>query len=298
MDRFDAITAFVAVAEHAGFAPAARALKLSPSTITRLIAALEGRLGVRLFQRTTRVVHLTDAGRRFLDRARRIIADLDEAERLAESERAAPTGRLTITAPVQFGRLHVTPLVAAFLRRHPDVQIDLRLTDRIVNLVEDGIDVAVRIGTLDDSSDIARRVGSVRRVLAASPAYLRTHGTPRQPNELVRHELIDFTGQGGAGNWRFWRDGRPIDIRVAPRLIVNDAAAAVWSSAHGLGLVMVLSYQVADALDAKSLRLVLTSFAPPPVPIQLVYPSSRLLSANVRALIELQRETCDWAFSG
>ena len=172
MDRIDAMTAFVAVADRGGFAPASRALGVSPSAVTRLVAGLEERLGVRLLQRTTRAVRLTEPGTRFLERARRILADVDEAERIAETEQGVPAGRLVITAPVMFGRLHVAPLVCEFMNRHSAVAIELLLNDRNVNLVEEGIDLAVRIGTLRDSSDVARRVGATRRVTVASARYL------------------------------------------------------------------------------------------------------------------------------
>src|SRR5215475_15280350 len=173
MDRIDAMQAFVTVAELRGFAPAARKLKLSPSGVTRLIAALEERLGARLLQRTTRSVALTDAGARYLERIRRILADVEEAELAAEGERVRPSGRLVVSAPVGFGRLHVSPIVSAYLKRHRDVSAELRLEDRVVGLVEDGVDLAVRIGHLVDSSLVARQVGEMRRIVVASPAYLR-----------------------------------------------------------------------------------------------------------------------------
>lgn len=296
MDRFEAITAFVAVADHKGFAPAARSLRLSPSVVTRLVAGLEERLGVRLFQRTTRVVSLTEAGTRFLERARRILADLDEAERMAESERLSPAGLLVVTAPVMFGRLHVMPLINRYMDRYPDVRIELRLTDRIVNLVEEGIDVAVRIGALADSSDVARRVGTLRRVVAASPKYLRARGVPNTPNAIAGHDVIIFGGQGSSESWRFRGNVGDVDVSVVPRLIVNDAAAATEAAIDGKGLVMLLSYQVASEVRAGRLRVILTDYERERLPIQLVFPSSRLLSMKVRAFIELTKETCDWAF--
>src|SRR5215813_12661132 len=178
MDRIDAMQAFVTVAELRGFAPAARKLKLSPSGVTRLIAALEERLGARLLQRTTRQVALTDAGARYLERARRILADVEEAERAAESERTRPSGRLVVSAPVGFGRLHVSPVMTAYLKRYPDVSGELRLEDRMVSLVEDGVDLSVRIGELADSTLVARQLGEMRRIVVASPAYLKARGEP------------------------------------------------------------------------------------------------------------------------
>src|SRR5262249_26950363 len=192
MDRIDAMQAFVAVADLRGFAPAARKLKLSPSAVTRLVAALEQRLGARLLQRTTRSLALTDAGTRYLERARRILADVEEAERAAEGERTRPTGRLVVSAPVGLGRLHVSPGMSAYLRRYREVSGELRLEDRVVNLVEDGVDLAVRIGHLADSSLVARQVGEMRRIVVASPAYLKRHGEPKSPEAIAAHDTIQF----------------------------------------------------------------------------------------------------------
>src|SRR6266702_3839724 len=192
MDRLDAMQAFVAVADLQGFAPAARKLGLSPSGMTRMIAALEDGLGARLLQRTTRSVTLTDAGARYLERARRILADVEEAESAAEGERTRPSGRLVVSAPIGFGRLHVSPLMSAYLTRYPDVAGELRLEDRMVSLVEDGVDLAVRIGQLADSSLVARHVGEMRRIVVASPGYLRQRGEPSTPETVASHETIQF----------------------------------------------------------------------------------------------------------
>src|ERR1700755_1091037 len=190
MDRIDAMQAFAAVADLQGFAPAARKLGLSPSAVTRLIAALEDRLGARLLQRTTRQVALTDAGTRYLERARRILADVEEAEIAAESERGRPTGRLVVSAPIGFGRLHVSPVVTAYLKRHQDVSAELRLEDRVINLVEEGVDLAVRIGQLPDSSLVARHVGDMRRIMVAAPQYLKSRGEPKKPQDIAGHDAI------------------------------------------------------------------------------------------------------------
>src|SRR5512141_986492 len=190
MDRIDAMQAFVAVADLQGFAPAARRLGLSPSGLTRLIAALEDRLGARLLQRTTRSVTLTDVGSRYLERARRILADVEEAESSAEGERTRPRGRLVVSAPVGFGRLHVSPVMSAYLKRYPEVSADLRLSDGLINLVEEGVDLAVRIGHLQDSTLVARQVGEMRRIVVASKAYLAARGVPKTPAELSSHETI------------------------------------------------------------------------------------------------------------
>jgi DNA-binding transcriptional LysR family regulator len=296
VDRFDTIAAFVAVADRKGFAAAARALGLSPSAVTRLVAALEARLGVRLLQRTTRSVRLTDAGARFLERARIVLADLADAERLAENERATPTGRLRITAPLMFGRLHVGPLVGRYMTAYPEVTVELQLADRVVNLIEEGIDIAVRIGALADSSDVARRVGATRRVLVGAPGYLKARGGPRHPEDLAAHRLISCTGLTAARRWRFEDRGKACEIDVAPAYVTNSTDAAIWHAAHGGGLTLALSYQVAGQVKAKTLRIVLADYEPPPLPIQFVYSTSRLLSVKVRALIDLAVATCDWSF--
>jgi len=296
MDRIDAMQAFVAVADLRGFAPAARKLKLSPSAVTRLIAALEERLGARLLQRTTRSVMLTDAGARYLERARRILADVEEAERAAEGERTRPAGRLVVSAPVGFGRLHVSPLMSAYLKRYPEVSGELRLEDRIVNLVEDGIDLGVRIGELADSTLVARQLGWMRRIVVASPAYLKARGEPKRPEEIRLHDTIQFGATSALADWRFVDGTKEIRATFAPRLLTNSADAAVQYAASGGGLTRLLAYQAADAVKRGRLRTVLERFELPRMPINIVYPTSRLLSAKVRAFIDLAIETADWSF--
>src|SRR5664279_1198296 len=192
MDRIDAMQAFVAVADLKGFAPAARKLGVSPSGVTRLIAALEDRLGARLLQRTTRSVTLTDVGARYLERVRRIVADVEEAENSAQAERTRPSGWLVVSAPVGFGRLHVSPVMSAYLKRYPEVSAELLLSDRMINLVEDAVDLAVRIGHLADSTLVARQVGEMRRIVVASPAYLKARGEPKAPAAIAAHDTIQF----------------------------------------------------------------------------------------------------------
>jgi DNA-binding transcriptional LysR family regulator len=296
MDRIDAMQAFVAVADLRGFAPAARKLRLSPPAVTRLIAALEERLGARLLQRTTRSVALTDAGARYLERARRILADVEEAELAAEGERIRPSGKLVVSAPVGFGRLHVGPMMSAYLKRYCDVFAELRLEDRMVSLVEDGIDLAVRIGHLADSSLVARQVGEMRRIMVASPAYLKRHGEPKTPAEIAAHQTIQFGASSASGEWRFIEDGREFRVDIVPRLSTNSADAAVQYAEAGGGLTRVLAYQAADAVRRGKLKIVLQAFEPPPLPIHIVYPTSRLLSAKVRAFIDLVVETSNWKF--
>src|SRR5271167_3903745 len=257
MDRIDAMQVFVAVADLRGFAPAARKHALSPSAVTRLIAALEERLGARLLQRTTRSVTLTDAGARYLERARRILADVEEAEIAAEGERARPSGRLVISAPVGFGRLHVSPVLTTYLKRYREVSAELRLQDRMINLVEEGIDLAVRIGHLADSSLVARHVGEMRRIVVASPGYLKAHGEPKMPEALDSHATIQF---GAAPEWRFEKEGRAIRVTPTPRVVTNSAGAALQYAGAAGGLTRVMAYQAADAIKRGRLKIVLAKF--------------------------------------
>ncbi len=297
MDRIDAMQAFVLVADLKGFAPAARKLGLSASGVTRLIAALEDRVGARLLQRTTRSVTLTDVGSRYLERARRILADVEEAEQSAQAERIQPSGRLVVSAPIGFGRLHVTPLISTWLKRYPDVGGELRLSDRMINLVEDGVDCAVRIGHLADSSLVARNVGDMRRIVVASKDYLARRGEPQTPAAIPSHDTIQFGATTAAPEWRFVEAGRDIRVTCTPRFTTNSADAAIWHAEQGGGLTRVLAYQAAEAMGKGRLKIVLADFEQPPLPIHMVYPTSRLLSAKVRTFIDLVTEICDWNFS-
>lgn len=296
MDLIESMDVFVTVADLKGFAPGARRLGLSPPAVTRMIAGLEERIGARLLQRTTRSVTLTDAGVRFLERARRILADVAEAKSAANAERGAPVGRLVVAAPHVFGRLHVAALVCTFLRKFPDVTGELILNDRVVSLVEEGIDVAIRVGSLEDSSLVARSVGLVRRVVVASPQYLKRQGMPRRPEDVAGHDLIRVTTLSPTNDWRFLQDGVETRIPIAPRYVTNSADAAVGHAELGGGLAMVLSYQVTDAVKAGRLRIVLADFELPPLPIHVVYPTTRLLSAKVRAFADLLVASTDWRF--
>jgi DNA-binding transcriptional LysR family regulator len=296
MDRLDAMQAFVAVADLQGFAPAARKLGLSPSAVTRLIAALEERLGARLLQRTTRQVTLTDAGSRYLERARRILADVDEAEDAIEGERTRPEGRLVISAPFGFGRLHVSPVVSAYLKRYPDVGVDLRLSDRRINLVEDGVDLAVRLGHLPDSTLVARHVGEMRRIVVASSGYLKRRGEPKRPADLASHDTIQFGAMTAPPDWRFVEDGHEVRIAPLPRFTSNSSDAAIQYAEQDGGLTRVMFYQAAESLKAQRVQIVLAEFEQPAVPIHVVYPTTRLLSAKVRTFIDLVTETTDWHF--
>jgi DNA-binding transcriptional LysR family regulator len=293
VDRTEEWRAFVTVAGRRSFVEAARALRRSPQSVTRAVAALERRLGARLLARTTRSVSVTGSGERYLERGRRVLAELDALE--AAPDASAPlAGRLSITAPVLFGQLHVAPLVCAFLERHPALEARLLLLDRVVPLADEGIDLSVRIGALPDSSLRARLVGQVRWVVCASPAYLARAGVPRTPEALARHACISFdAGSPFADHWSFPRPGRrDRGVAVRPRLVVNTAQAGIDSAIAGLGLVRVLTYQVARPLAEKKLRLVLESFAPAPVPIhflQLPGVPNRLASAFVEFAAERLR---------
>ena len=261
---------FAAVATRRSFVQAARALRKSPQAVTRAVAALEARLGVRLLQRTTRSVSLTSHGEHYLERSRRVLAEFDALEHVEEAD-APLTGILSITAPILFGQLHLLPIVGEFLRDHPALDARLALTDRIVSLAEDGLDVAVRIGALPDSALRARVVGHVRLVACASPEYVKRAGRPRAPEDLAKHACIANTSTTPiADRWSFPRERRERSVLVRPRLVVNTGQAAIDAAAAGLGITRVLSYQVAQLVAAKQLVLLLESFEPPSVPVQIV----------------------------
>ncbi len=289
MDRFETLTAFVTVADRRGFAAAARALDVSPPVITRAVAALERHLGVTLFHRSTRAVSLTDEGAAFLDRARRILTDLREAEQVVMGGRSAPRGQLYITAPVMFGRMHVLPAVSALLAKYDGLTARMMLLDRNVRIIEEGIDVAVRIGALADSALRVVAIGSVQQTIVASPAYLADRGIPVSPGDLKGHSCIVGSGVRVGNAWPFGgKDAAPIE--VAPRLTVNTVDAAIEAAESGLGLANVLSYQSADAIAAGRLVQVLANHAPPPMPVNLLYDAGRAAMPSVRAFIDAMRE--------
>jgi len=297
MDHLETMRVFVAVAETQSFAAAARTLKLSAPAATRAVAALEERLGARLLHRTTRSVRVTDAGERYLADCKRILLDLDEADALAGGSYAEPQGQLAVTAPVLFGRLHVAPLMLDFLPMHPKVSARLMFVDRIVHLLDEGFDVAVRIAHLPDSSLTAVRVGQVRRVVVASPAYLDQHGEPRTPHDLADHQAVTVDRpNGGPAAWRFVlrreatahpQEAQLEDVKP-PRstLSVNSAELGIAAARAGHGLSRALSYQVADDIAAGRLRVVLADHEAPPIPVQLVYPDGRRAAAKVRTFID------------
>lgn len=290
MDRLQAMTTFVAVVDSGGFASAARKLNLSPPVVTRAVAELEERLGLRLLTRTTRVVRVTDAGARFADDCRRILADLDEAESTATGTHATPRGTLTLTAPVLFGQIHVTPVLTAYLRQYPDVDAQCLFLDRVVSMMEEGVDVAVRIGELPDSSLQAVRVGRVRRMLVAAPAYLEAAGTPQRPEDLAAHTLIAASGITPVPEWRFNDAGTPLVHRLKPRLRTTTNGSAIEAAAAGLGITRVLSYQVAGALQAGRLRTVLDDFEPAPSPVHVAHHEGRRVTQKVRCFVDMAVE--------
>lgn len=289
MDRFDSLAAFVAVADCTGFAAAARALDMSPPAVTRAVAALEQHLGVTLFHRSTRAVSLTDEGAAFLDRARRILADLREAEHVVMGGRSVPRGQLYVTAPVMFGTLHVLPVIGALLEKHEGLSARMMLLDRNVRIVEEGIDVAVRIGRLEDSSLRAVGIGAVQQSIVASPAYLAEHGVPTVPADLAGHRCIVVDGVRVGTQWTFGPKGET-RVQVVPRLTVNSIDAAITAAEAGLGLAHVLSYQSADAIAAGRLVRLLADHAPPPRPVSLLYDAGRAAMPAVRLFIEAMRE--------
>ena len=260
VDRLRTMEVFATVAESGGFATAARRLGMSPPAVTRAVATLETRLGARLINRTTRSLSLTEAGRGLLESTRRLLAELDEAERAAAGATVVPSGHLRLTAPLTFGRMHLMPVLAAFLRAQPKVTATLVTLDRVANLIEEGFDLAVRIAHLPDSTIVARRIGEVRRILVASPGYLARQGRPEQPEDLLAHEVIAFDG--------------------------------------GDGITGALSYMVAPQLAVGRLVTLLDGFSPPPVPVQIVYPQSRLLAAKVRAFVDFAAPRLARALAG
>lgn len=280
------MTVFAAVADEHSFAAAARRLSISAATVTRAVAELERRLGSLLVVRNTRQLRLTEAGERFAADARRLLQELQEAEESAAGIHASPKGLLVVTAPQVFGDLHVLPAMTAYLDANPAVEIRALLVDRVVSLLDEGVDVAVRIGALPDSSLTAVPVGSVRRVVCASPAYLATHGVPRHPDELTAHATVSAYAAQQANHWRFRVGGQVHDVRVHSRLTVTSFRAAIHAATAGAGLTQVASYQVADALARGELRLVLEDFEVAPLPVHVLYAEGRRGSSKVRSFVD------------
>jgi len=290
MERFGQMSVFVAVAECGGFSAAARQLNISPPVITRAIASLESSLGVKLFNRTTRYVRLTEAGRRFLEDSKRILDDVRSAEEAAIGVNAEPQGHISVTAPSMFGQKFVIPCVVDYLNRYPKTRVDAIFLDRVVNLLEEGIDVGIRIGQLADSSMRALKVGSVRLILCAAPEYLEKHGAPKLPADLKQHAFISASAGSMGQDVKFHTDKGPVIVKQQPRLNVNSNPSAIEAALFGMGLTRVISYQVEDHLAAGSLVAVLENFELPPLPVHILHREGRLDSAKVRAFIDLMAE--------
>lgn len=284
MDRLDELAVFLAILETASLSGAGRKLRRSPPAVTRTLAALEERVGTRLVERTTRRLAPTEAGLRLAELARRVLADYEEAVR--EDADAPLRGKLRLTAPQVFGRRHVAPVVIDYMDKYPAMQVELVLNDRNLDLIEEGLDLAVRIGLLADAGMVARQVGQVRRLLVASPAYLARRGAPHTPDELAGHDTIHTTGLPSLPEWRFRRAGRDHVARVTPRLMVNDVDAMLYAVRAGRGLGRPLSYQVADDLASGALVRLMPDWEPDPLPVHLVVSSARYMAPKLRAFME------------
>jgi DNA-binding transcriptional LysR family regulator len=287
MDRYRLMNVFVAVAEMEGFAAAARRLNMSPPAVTRAVSALEDRLGVRLLTRTTRVVRVTEAGARYLEDARRIMADFDEADAAAAGSNATPRGLLAVTAPVLFGKLYVMPVVTEYQTLFTQTTVSALFVDRVVNMVDEGIDVGIRIGVLPDSSLRAIRVGRVRRVVVGAPAYLEQFGAPETPEDLRHHRLIAASGVSPVTEWRFGDGERQMAVKVQPRIQVNTNESALEAARQGFGLTRLLSYQVAPQLASGELKTVLENCEGAALPIHVIHREGRHGATKVRNFVDL-----------
>jgi DNA-binding transcriptional LysR family regulator len=286
MDRLEAMSILVAAIEAGSLSAAGRRLGIPLATVSRKVAELEAHLRTRLLNRSSRRLSLTDAGESYVAAARRILDAVEEAERGASGEYRAPQGELIASAPILFGRLHVLPVAVAFLEAYPAIDLRLVLSDRVVSLIDDRVDLAVRIGELPDSRLLAMRVGSIRHIVCASPRYLAEHGAPKTPRELRDHACVTFEGLAAGHAWAFGTAPRTEAIEVRARLVVNTAEAAVDAAVAGLGITRVLSYQAAQAMRAGALEPVLREFEPKPWPVSLAYTGGRFLPLKVRAFID------------
>ncbi|TCR91202.1 LysR family transcriptional regulator [Rhizobium sp. BK376] len=288
MDRLESMSIFVMVVETGSLSATSRRLDMPLATVSRKVADLEDHLRTRLFSRSGRKLSLTDSGLAYLASCKRILEQVDDAERTAAGEYQTPRGELTITAPVVFGRLHVLPVVVAFLRAFPEIDIRLALVDRVTHLSDEHLDLALRIGNLPDSGMIATRLGSIHRVFCASPAYLLERSTPTAPEDLQHHSLIAFEGMGASPSqaWSFSRGGGDFQVPVRPRLSVTTAEAAIDAAAAGLGIARVLSYQIAEQRKAGTIVTILEEFEPAPWSVNFVYVGQGLLPLKLRAFLD------------
>jgi len=286
MDRVQTMSIFVTVAEEAGFAPAARRLALSPPSITRAVSQLEARLGARLLHRTTRSVRLTETGERYLADCRRILTEIEEADRHAAGIHAAPKGMVTISASALFGRMHVTPVLLDLLDQHPGISITTLFVDRIVHLMDEGVDVAVGIAELPDSSFSAVRVGAMRRVVCASPEYLAQHGLPERPRDLINHQTINSSHMAFGGEWTFQSGNKKFGVKPNSRLTVSNADTAIAAAVAGRGIARVLSYMIAPQLKSGTLQVMLEDYELPAAPVHVLHKEAGQTSPRVRAVVD------------
>jgi DNA-binding transcriptional LysR family regulator len=286
MDRLESMSILVAAVEAGSLSAAARRLGTPLATVSRKVSELEGHLKARLLNRTSRRLTLTDAGQSYVAACRRILEQVDEAERAASGEFSAPRGELIVTAPIVFGRLHVLPVATEFLAAYPEIKLRLALADRVVNLMEDHVDAALRIGALPDSSLMATRIGVIRRVVCASPAYFAARGVPKTLADLAAHDCIGFDVLTTAEAWTFKQGRSEISVPISARLTVTTAEAVVDAAISGVGIARVLSYQAAQALRDGRLALALVDFEPEPWPVHLVYTGGRMLPLKLRAFLD------------
>jgi len=284
MDRLEAMSLLVTVAEEGSLSAAGRRLGIPLPTVSRKVSELEAHLKTQLLVRSTRKLGLTKAGTAYIAASKRILEWVNEAEELAAGEYSAPRGDLAITAPVAFGRLHVLPIVNDFLLRFPEINVRMTLSDKNIDLIDDHIDMAVRIGELPDSTMVATRVGAIRRVVCGSPAYFKAHGTPQKPADLNDHMCVAFAIASPASSWTFTRTAKP--VRPIVRLSVNTAEAAVDAAASGIGLTRVLSYQAEQAIRQGKLKIVLQEFEPAPIPVHLMHAGQNILPLKMRHFLE------------
>lgn len=290
MDQLHLMKAFVAVVDAHGFAGGARSLNVSAPSVTRAVSELESQLGVRLLNRTTRVVRVTEPGARFAEDCRRILADLEAANAAVVGLHSTPTGRLTLTAPVLFGARYVMPIVTEYLGRFTGVSAECWYLDRVVNMMEEGVDIAVRIGELPDSSMQAIQVGRVRRVICGAPRYLEQHGIPNAPDDLLEHEIVSANSVSPGAEWRLMQGDLPCIVKLKPRLTCSSNDGALAAAVEGFGLTRLLSYQVADHLQSGQLKVVLEDCEPPALPVHLVHREGRHASRKARAFLDLAVE--------
>jgi DNA-binding transcriptional LysR family regulator len=286
MDRIDAMNVFVTVVETRSLSAASRKLRMPLPTVSRKVSDLEAHLKARLLNRSTRQLTLTDAGSSYLAACKRILDDVSDAERAASGEYSTPKGDLMISAPLAFGRIHLLPIVNEFLREYPEVDVRLMLGDRIDNLMQEHLDLAVRIGDLAESTLVATRVGATRRVVCASPAYFSRHAAPKAPVDLQSHACIAFDAMGSTQEWVFKSGSASVTAAIQPRLVVNTAEAAIDASIAGVGITRVLSYQIQSALQQGTLVKQLGKFEPNPMPINLVYTAQRRLPLKLRSFLD------------